>query len=78
MGTVIGGDIFSPDFNLFTINLDGGLSLQPRQFFNEIPTGGMFEVDELGDYVPALDPSSITDDPYFEFDGTDIIIKTLI
>jgi len=68
----------SEDFNnLFEISLGGGVSLQPRNPFNEIPQDGMFTVDELGDYVPVLDPSTITDDPYFENDSGDIIIKIL-
>ena len=63
--------------NLFEISLGNGLSLQPRSHFNEIPQDGMFTVDEDGDYVPVEDPITI-DDPYYEEDGTDITIKTLI
>jgi hypothetical protein len=63
--------------HLFEIGLGGGLSLQPRSAFDEIPQDGMFTVDELGDLSPVVDPS-IIDDPYFDNDGGDIIIKTLI
>ncbi len=69
----------SEDFNhLFEISLGGGVSLQAREAFNEIPQDGMFTVDEFGDYVPVLDPATITDDEYFENDLGDITIKTLI
>ena len=63
--------------NLFEISLGGGLSLQPRDAFDEIPQDGMFTVDEEGDYIPVQDPESI-DDPYYEEDSGDITIKTLI
>lgn len=63
--------------NLFEISLAGSVSLQPRAAFDEVPQDGMFTVDELGDYVPAEDPTSVND-PYYEEDGGDITIKTLI
>ena len=63
--------------HLFEISLGGGLSLQPRDTFNELPQDGMFIVDELGDFSPIPDPSTVND-PYFDNDGGDIIIKTLI
>jgi len=64
--------------HLFKIDITGGVGLVPNYLFDEIPTDGMFLVDELGDFVPVQDPTIITDDPYFGERGGDIVIKTLI
>lgn len=76
--TLIVRNIRSVEENLFEIRLGDGLALQPVSVFNEIPQDGMFMVDSGGDFLPVEDPSLITDDPYWENDGGNIVPKELI